>query len=58
MRNTLTPRHQKNSHALNEIDVNVKSNSMAMLMIYHGINSSTKKVNTTNDVNLCHKIVR
>lgn len=58
MRNTLTPRHQKNSHVMNEINVNVKSNSMAMLMIYHGITPSTKKENTTNDVNLCHKTVR
>lgn len=37
MRSTLTSRHQRNNRTVNEVEVNTMSNSMAMLLIYHGL---------------------
>lgn len=50
MRNTLANRHQRNSRTVNEVDVNAMSNSMAMLLIYHGLPASLgKNQPTVND---------
>ncbi|WP_155242231.1 hypothetical protein [Providencia rettgeri] len=43
MRNTLASRHQRNNRTVNEVEVNTMSNSMAMLLIYHGLPRSSGK---------------
>ncbi|MBO1916391.1 hypothetical protein J4727_14265 [Providencia rettgeri] len=44
MRNTLTSRHQRNNRTVNEVEVNTMSNSMAMLLIYHGLPAGLKNL--------------
>lgn len=58
MRNTLTSRHQRNSRTVNEVEVNTMSNSMAMLLIYHGLPAGPEKNHSTSYPNTLGKPTR
>ena len=58
MRNSLTSHHQRDSHTINETDINVMSNSMALLFIYHGPKTPDNKQLINKNENNLHKIAR
>ncbi|MBZ3682365.1 hypothetical protein ABN306_15310 [Providencia huaxiensis] len=58
MRNTLTSRHQRNNRTIDEVEVNAMSNSMAMLLIYHGLPAGLGKPHSTSNSNTLNKPTR
>lgn len=57
MRNTAinTQNHRQTTH---EVDVSSMSNSMAMLLIYHGLSTNTEKSGTENNGVISTKTTR
>ncbi|BBU97758.1 hypothetical protein KYI78_03770 [Providencia rettgeri] len=58
MRNTLTSRHQRNNRTVNEVEVNAMSNSMAMLLIYHGLPAGLEKSHSASNPSTLNKPTR
>ena len=58
MRSTLTSRHQRNSRTVNEVEVNAMSNSMAMLLIYHGLPATLGKSYSASNSSTLNKPTR
>ncbi|ENR5393389.1 MULTISPECIES: hypothetical protein [Providencia] len=58
MRNTLASRHQRNNRTVSEVEVNAMSNSMAMLLIYHGLPAGLEKSHSTSPSNTLGKPTR